>query len=125
MDFFLVFVLLLLGYKSSLHVKEINIIKRDFQKFFQQLNCLGSDSACSTMNGNVLWDNPVPLIPELPLAQLVLWMPYLPSSTPCIHGRHHPHRLQHNVQEKLHLAHGSYSDYSGIKSHVIALLQIS
>lgn len=62
------FLLQLLGYKSSLHVKEINIRKRDFQKLFQQLNCLGSDPACSTMDGNVLWDNPGLLIPGLSLA---------------------------------------------------------
>lgn len=114
---FLVFVPQLLGYKSSLHVKEINIIKRDFQKLFQQLNCLDSDPACSTMNGNVLWDNPVPLIPGLSLAQLVLRMPCLPSSTPCIHSRHYPHRCQHDVQ----MAHGSYSD----KVPCDSLLQIS
>lgn len=73
------FVLPLLGFKSSLHVKEISIIKRDFQKFFQQVNCLGRlcmrHSECA-----VLWDCPVPLVPGLSLAQLVLWMPCLPPS---------------------------------------------
>lgn len=110
--------------KRSLHVNNISIIERDSQKVFQQLNYLGSDSACSTMDGNVLWDSPVPSISGLSLAQPVVWMLCLLSPTPHIHGRHHPHRLQHDAQEKPHLLVGPVV-YSGIKYHVVALLKVS